>query len=56
MASCIVEDVAQCMNVVPSLFFRPTFDLTDPATFEEVMSMTSEMSLQEEVVRGGVWI
>ncbi|TMW63355.1 hypothetical protein Poli38472_002296 [Pythium oligandrum] len=43
------EDVAKCLNVVPSFFFRPDFDLTDPATFEQVMSMKTSLSLQEEL-------
>ena len=43
------EDVAKCLDIVPSMFFRPNFDLTDPAVFEEVMSMQASTSLQEEV-------
>ncbi|DBA02352.1 TPA: LOW QUALITY PROTEIN: hypothetical protein N0F65_007171 [Lagenidium giganteum] len=43
------EDVAKCLSVVPSMFFRPTFDLTDPAMFEEVMAMTTTAPLQEEL-------
>nr|CCA15314.1 vacuolar protein sortingassociated protein putative [Albugo laibachii Nc14] len=45
------EDVAECLRLVPSLFFRPDFDLTDPAIFEGVMSLTSisETPLQEQL-------
>ncbi|KAG6975199.1 hypothetical protein JG688_00002639 [Phytophthora aleatoria] len=43
------EDVTKCLDVVPNLFFRPDFDLTDPNTFEEVMNMPNATSLQEEL-------
>lgn len=43
------EDVAKCLNVVPSMFFRPDFDLTDPATFEQVMGMETKSGLQDEL-------
>ncbi|RLN70929.1 hypothetical protein BBJ28_00011870 [Nothophytophthora sp. Chile5] len=43
------NDVAKCLEVVPNMFFRPTFDFTDPTTFEEVMNMATTTSLQEEV-------
>ncbi|KAJ0409759.1 hypothetical protein ATCC90586_001072 [Pythium insidiosum] len=43
------EDVAKCLNVVPSLFFRADFDLTDPAVFEQVMAMKTATTLQEEL-------
>uniref|UniRef100_K3WKA6 Vacuolar protein sorting-associated protein 54 n=1 Tax=Globisporangium ultimum (strain ATCC 200006 / CBS 805.95 / DAOM BR144) TaxID=431595 RepID=K3WKA6_GLOUD len=43
------EDVAKCLDIVPSMFFQPNFDLTDPAIFEEVMSMQTSTSLQEEL-------
>ncbi|GLD93099.1 hypothetical protein PINS_up001691 [Pythium insidiosum] len=43
------EDVAKCLNVVPSLFFRADFDLTDPAVFEQVMAMKTSTTLQEEL-------
>ncbi|EEY69433.1 vacuolar protein sorting-associated protein, putative [Phytophthora infestans T30-4] len=43
------EDVTKCLDVVPNLFFRPDFDLTDPNTFDEVMNMPNAASLQEEL-------
>ncbi|CAH0477773.1 unnamed protein product [Peronospora belbahrii] len=43
------EDVTKCLEAIPNLFFRPTFDLTDPNTFEEVMSLPNVTSLQEEL-------
>lgn len=45
------EDVAECLRFVPSLFFRSDFDLTDPAIFEDVMSLSSDSHtpLQEQV-------
>ncbi|ETN23174.1 hypothetical protein PPTG_02827 [Phytophthora nicotianae INRA-310] len=46
---CVAEDVTKCLDVVPNLFFRPDFDLTDPNTFEEVMNMPNATSLQEEL-------
>ncbi|KAF4042280.1 Vps54-like protein [Phytophthora infestans] len=43
------EDVTKCLDVVPNLFFRPDFDLTDPNTLDEVMNMPNAASLQEEL-------
>ncbi|TYZ63737.1 hypothetical protein PybrP1_003706 [[Pythium] brassicae (nom. inval.)] len=43
------EDVAKCLELVPSMFFRPNFDLTDPAIFEEVMGLQTSSTLQEEL-------
>ncbi|OWZ08642.1 Vacuolar protein sorting-associated protein [Phytophthora megakarya] len=43
------EDVTKCLDIVPNLFFRPDFDLSDPNTFEEVMNMPNATSLQEEL-------
>lgn len=45
----VVADVTTCLDAVPNMFFQPTFDLTDPNTFEEVMNLPSATSLQEEV-------
>lgn len=45
----LTEDVAKCLEVVPNMFFRPDFDFTDPGTFEEVMTMSTSGSLQDEV-------
>jgi len=36
------------------MFFRPDFDFTDPGTFEEVMTMSTSGSLQDEVRTSGV--